>query len=172
MALDHIWWVHNLNSDIEPRPAHWLTALITLNREYQFGNPWPELINVSTWIVQPMLLIGTVTLITIMSSWVICLDHSIFNREFYIFCADMSRLKVITFEQSKHYVLYVIGFYMNYTDWVGVGDMGAQCRRPINNSVWSHNEYDTSQKFYCRWYLHSSSVVFHDLCLLGNTIFA
>ena len=73
-----------------------------------------------------MLLIGTVTLITV-SSWVILESFNIQQR-IYIFCADMSRLKVITFEQSKHYVLYVIGFYMNYTDWVGVGDTGAQCR--------------------------------------------
>ena len=93
------------------------------------------------------------------------------QQRIYIFCADMSRLKVITFEQSKHYVLYVIGFYMNYTDWVGVEDTEPSAGQ-INNSVWSHNKYDTSQKFYCRWYLHSSSVVFHDLCLLGNTIFA
>ena len=80
-----------------------------------------------------MLLIATVTLMIIVSSWVMLESFNIQQR-IYIFCADMSRLKVITFEQSKHYVLYVIGFYMNYTDWVGVGDTGPSAG-PINNSA-------------------------------------
>ena len=44
----------------------------------------------------------------------------------------------ITFEQGKHYVQCIIGFYMNYTDWVGVADSqedtGAWCGT-INNSA-------------------------------------
>ena len=146
MAVDHIWWAHNLNSDIEPAQhtsaAHHINYIKprisirkSLARVNKYFNLNCTLYNKSCWLPH---------LLWLLSSWVMVIIQ--YSTENFIFSVDMSRLTVITFELGKHYVQCVIGFYMNYTDWAGAGPrrtrgLGAGT---INNSAWSSDKYDTA----------------------------